>query len=503
MKILSAEQIRTLDKYTIEHEPVTSDALMERAATAFSNAVAQKIGASQTILVFCGMGNNGGDGLAVARMLLQKGFNQLTVYVVSYSPRGSADFYNNLDRVKNLTAINYIETENQLPVIPGDAVVIDAIFGTGLTRPVEGIPAMAITAINQSKATVFSIDVPSGLFCDSINNEADVVINSTVTYTFGAPKLSFLLAANEKHVPEFRVLDIGLDKTFVGQLEASYNYITGSTIQSFFRKRGKFSHKGTYGHALVCAGSYGKMGAAVLAVKAALRSGAGLVSACIASSGYEIMQISNPEAMVEVDSNEKYLTAPPDLTKFNAIGVGPGIGTRSESKGFLRELLKGYRNPLVIDADALNILSTDKGLLESLPENSILTPHPGEFKRLVGNWKDDLDKLRIQREFSQIYKVIVILKGANTLVSSPDGQIYFNSTGNPGMAKGGSGDVLTGMLTSILAQKYNSLETALAGVYIHGLSGDFAKEDLGETAVKSKDIIYYIPKAFKQLEAVV
>lgn len=275
--------------------------------------------------------------------------------------------------------------------------------------------------------------------------------------------------------------------------------IKAGLVKSLFRKREKFSHKGDYGHALIAAGSFGKVGAAVLSVKAALRSGAGLVSALLPACGYDIMQTANPEAMV-LTSGDSNLFNVPDISSFDVLAVGPGLGVNSETISFLYDLLKSHKKPLVLDADALNIISANKKYAALIPAGSILTPHPAEFKRLAGEWKDDAAKFEKQIAFSRKYKVVVVLKGAETSVSTPDGEMYFNSTGNPGMAKGGSGDVLTGIIVSLLAQKYSPVQAALIGVYIHGLAGDLAKKELGETAMKAGDIIYYLPQAFKTVE---
>ncbi len=501
MKILSAEQIRELDRYTIENEPVASIDLMERAASKVYQLLSRVIKTSEPVYVFCGMGNNGGDGLAVARMLIESGYGHVTAYTVRHSPGTSKDFLINEDRLKNISSVHYIETENQIPAIHSDAVIIDAIFGTGLSRPVEGIAASVIHAINRSGNTVYSVDIPSGLFCDKSNAESDTVIHSAATFTFHAPKLSFLFAANGKYVPRFVVLDIGLSKDYAEQLPSSYYFVTKQFTQSFFRRREKFTHKGTYGHALIAAGSFGKTGAAILAVKAALLSGAGLVTSNIPSSGYEIMQTSNPEAMVEADKSVNFLRDIPELDKYSAVGVGPGIGTETETREYLEKLLAACSKPLVMDADALNIISANEKLLALVPENSILTPHPGEFKRLTGEWSDDSDKLERQKAFSKKHKVILVLKGAHTSVSTPGGKMYFNSSGNAGMAKGGSGDVLTGVITSLLAQHYTPEQAAILGVFVHGLAGDFARDESGETSMNASDIIHHLPKAFQELES--
>ncbi len=500
MKILAAEQIRALDKYTIEHEPITSIDLMERAAAKFTEAIMEVTSAADSTSLFCGMGNNGGDGLAVARMLLNAGYKAVQVYVVEHSQNGSADFNLNLERLKNLTQVNIIQSEADIPKIGKQEIVIDAIFGSGLSRPVEGIAAAVINTINSSGALVYSVDVPSGLYCDKLNEPTDAIIEATYTYTFHAPKFTFLLASNSKWVSGFEVLDIGLSNNYVPDDEVKYGYIDDAFVSGIFKKRDKFSHKGTYGHALISAGSYGKIGASVLAVAAALKSGAGLVSAHIPKCGYDIMQTANPEAMVIADEAENELTGLTDSPKFSAIGIGPGIGQSDKVADFFESVMRHNPRPMVIDADALNIISNFHYLRDLIYPGSILTPHPGEFKRLMGAWADDLTKIQKQIDFSTQHKVVIVLKGANTSISTPDGKVYFNSTGNPGMAKGGSGDVLTGIITSLLAQGYTSEQAAIIGVFIHGRAGDIAAEVLGQTGMTARDIIQFLPEAFAAFE---
>lgn len=498
MNMLTAEQIRLLDLYTIEHEPVASIDLMERAAARFLHALSPHLKLNSVVQVFCGQGNNGGDGLAIARMLIEEGYMHVQVQVVQHSPKPSADFMLNQSRLQNMSGIHVIETEHQIPPIENTAVVIDAIFGTGLSRPVEGLAASVIRAINTSGARVFSVDIPSGLFCDHPNQSGDTIVESDCTYTFHAPKRSFMFSANGRYVPQFEVLDIGLHRSYAEQMKGTHHYITPAMVASFFMARTKFSHKGTYGHALIAAGSEGKMGAAVLAVKAALRSGAGLVTALVPYKGGDIMQTANPEAMVEQRLYYFNIDYLPSLSTYSAIASGPGIGIVSND--FTEGLLKNCQQPLVLDADTLNTISAKRKLLKLLPPDTILTPHPGEFKRLAGEWNNDEEKLNLQMQFSKEHQAVVVLKGAHTSVSTPDGQLYFNSTGNAGMAKGGSGDVLTGIIASLRAQHYTALQAALLGVYIHGLAGDMAAEHLGQTAMNAGDIIRYLPQAFKQLE---
>ncbi|MCW5909188.1 MAG: NAD(P)H-hydrate dehydratase [Chitinophagales bacterium] len=500
MKILAAAQLKELDQYTIQHEPIASIDLMERAATEFTNAITELIRTNEPVMVFCGMGNNGGDGLAIARMLIERGYLHVSAYVVRHSPNGSADFLVNEERLKNIAGIHYIETEFQIPLIPKQTVVIDAIFGSGLTRPIEGLTAATVTVLNNSNAIIYSVDVPSGMYCDQPNKSSDTVVQSDITFTFHAPKLSFLLPSAANYVPDFRVLDIGLNKTYSENLASPYSYLTHQTIQSAFKHRNKFSHKGTHGHALIAAGSYGKAGAAVLAVNAALHSGAGLVTACIPACAYNIVQTACPEAMVVADRTNDELSSLPEISAFSAIGVGPGIGISKNTVAFVEKLLENAAQPLVFDADALNILSENKQLLNRLPVNAILTPHPGEFKRLAGEWTDDLHKLELQREFAATYNTTIVLKGAHTSIALPNGQIFFNSTGNAGMAKGGSGDVLTGVIASLLAQGYSPANAAIIGVFVHGMAGDYAATYLSQTGMSAGDIIRYLPEAFSVFE---
>jgi NAD(P)H-hydrate epimerase len=500
MKILSSEQIHELDKYTIVHEPVSSIDLMERATSKLVEEFKALIQPDEVVNIFCGTGNNGGDGLAVARLLIEAGYKSIHTFVVRQNPGGSSDFLVNEERLKKLTSVTDIESETQIPAIEKGSVIIDAIFGSGLTRPADDIVALVINAINQSNSIVYAIDLPSGLFCDTANAPTDVIVKSTCTFTFHAPKLGFLFADNGKFIPEFKILDIGLSQEYEQELVVNYEYVDDALIEGIFKKRDKFSHKGNYGHALICAGSFGKIGAAVLSVGAALRSGAGLVSTHIPKCGYDIMQTANPEAMVMVDESETELTGYTDYSKFAAIGVGPGIGKDPKTANFVENLLRTNHRPMVIDADALNIISDMHYLRPLISPGSVLTPHPGEFKRLQGAWKDDMAKIQKQIALSKQSRIVIVLKGANTSISTPDGKVYFNSTGNPGMAKGGSGDVLTGIITALLAQGYSPENAAILGTFIHGRAGDIAAAALGVTGIKAGDIIQFLPEAFAAFE---
>lgn len=509
MKILSAEQIRQADAATIAHELIDSIDLMERAATAFTNEFLQHFtNKNQPVFIFSGPGNNGGDGLAIARMLREYQY-EVHAFTVHALDKGSENFKINLDRLQQQSyAVQHIEKEHEVPAIPAHAIVIDGLFGSGLTRKIEGVFADVVQAINTSSSTVVAIDIPSGLYADKTVEEDAAVVHADYTFTFQMPKLAFLLPQNESAAGIWKVLDIGLDQNFVEQTETDYFYVTHNMVKPLRRKRKFHAHKGDYGKTIIIAGSYGKMGAAILCARACLRSGVGLLTVHVPESGYEIMQIANPEAMVTLDRHQFIFTALDqegriDLHKYDMVGVGPGIGTADETVEALEALLKEAKDKsicMVLDADALNICSEHRHLLTCIPEGSILTPHPKEFERLTEKAEDDFHRLELLQTFTKEHKVYVTLKGAHTATGTPDGKIYFNSTGNPGMATGGTGDALTGILTALAAQKYTSLEAALLGVYLHGLAGNIAAERLGQEAMTASDLIESLGEAFKTLD---
>jgi len=501
MKIFSSKQVKEIDSYTIEHEPISSIDLMERAAEQLYKWIAERYGISERFLVFAGPGNNGGDGLALARMLNNNGYN-VEVHYIAISKKKSHDLELNLVRLENVTnvTINYITDIEQLPVITSGTIVIDAIFGTGLTRPAEGLAGETIKLINRSDSVIISVDIPSGLFAeDNSNNTFDTVIKSDFTLSFQFPKLAFMFPDTGRYAGDWFVLPIGLDKNAVRNSDTPYNFIVNRDIVPLTGIRNKFDHKGNFGHGLLIAGSSGKMGAAVLGAKAAVRTGIGLITCHIPSGGNLILQTSLPEAMVISDKSEIYVSETGNTETFSAIGIGPGMGTSYECQRAVASLLKSCNKPLVIDADGLNILSLNKRLLEKLPPGTILTPHQKEFERLAGKALNSYDRLMKQIEFSKIHNCIVILKGAHSSITTPDGDVYFNSTGNPGMATGGSGDVLTGIILSLMAQGYTSLTASLMGVYLHGLAGDIAANESCYESIIASDIINCIGKAFNEI----
>jgi len=501
LKILSVEQVRQADAYTIANEPIASIDLMERAATQCFKWIHKKKPAGKTIRIFCGTGNNGGDGLVIGRLLAQKDY-KVETYIVRFSDKCSDDFSVNLHRLQELrnVQVGEIHQDDTLPEIsPGD-LVIDAIFGSGLTKPVQGFAAKVIDHINASGAVVVAIDIPSGMFADQLPDpKAGSIIQADYTLTFQMPKLSFLFAESESFVGEWEVLPIGLHEDFIASEVSGYFVTEPDDVAPLLKARRRFSHKGTFGHALLIAGSYGKMGAAVLAAKGALRAGVGLLTVHVPDKGCKIIQTAFPEAMVSLDEDPEVFSGIKESGTYNAIGIGPGIGVDSKTQGGLKLLIQNSSLPLILDADALNILGENKTWLSFLPAGSILTPHPKEFERLAGKSSDSLERLEMQQAFSKKYNVFVILKGAFTSITNPEGNCYFNPTGNPGMATAGSGDVLTGILLGLLAQGYSPLSTCLLGVYLHGLAGDLAAKKLGFESLIAGDIIAHLGKAFQTL----
>jgi len=502
MKILPINKIREADAYTIQYEPIASIDLMERAATACFYWLILNIPHEKKIRVFCGPGNNGGDGLAIARLTSARGYI-VEVYLLGDPSKLSPDCAINYQRAIDLHSIkvHFLAETDPLPAINDEDIIIDAIFGSGLTRPVTGFMAGVIGHLNNNKAIRVAIDIPSGLFGDEtvsgIKNPA--IIRADYTLTFAPPKLAFFFPENDKFAGDWKLLDIGISAAFIRQTDSHNFYIEAEDCRKILKKRNIYSHKGTFGHALLFCGSRGKMGAAVLAAKSCLRSGPGLVTVHIPSSGISILQTAIPEAMLDIDDSPDILTVIPDLSVFSSIGIGPGIGKEDPTAKTLKLLIQNSSKPVIIDADAINILGENKTWIPFIPKGSIFTPHPKEFERLVGKPVNDFDRNKMQREFSARYGVYIILKGAHTAITTPEGLSYFNSTGNPGMATGGSGDVLTGILTGLMAQGYTSLDTCILGVYLHGLAGDHASQLHGQEALIASDITEQLGKAFLSL----
>jgi ADP-dependent NAD(P)H-hydrate dehydratase / NAD(P)H-hydrate epimerase len=499
MEIFSAEQIRLWDQFTVAREPISSIDLMDRAAGCCERWLESQGFIDRSFSIFCAKGNNGGDGLALARMLAEKECSVL-VYILEFGHLGTNDFQINLARLHLAgVEIRFIQTEETFRPIPENDIVIDALFGSGLNRPLEGVTAKLIEHINLSGNTVVSIDLPSGLYVDK-SSKGNTVIKASHTLSFQCFKLAFLLPENEGSVGDLHILDIGLHPDYLLEIDPEMNLTDMEFIRTILKPRNPFAHKGIFGHALLIAGSLGKMGAAVLASKACLRSGAGLLTCHIPGSGQQILQTALPEAMLSIDVNDQIQTAiREDLSVYSVLGIGPGIGTDQKTKQLLEDILKKSKKPLVLDADALNILSKHPELLPLLPPYSVLTPHPKEFERLFGKVANDFDNLQLALTKAKELRSIIVLKGHFTFIAVPEGRGYFNSTGNAGMAKGGSGDALTGVITGLLSQGYTPSEASILGVFLHGLAGDIAADLFSEQAMLPSDLIDCIGKAFQQI----
>ncbi|MBL7842140.1 MAG: NAD(P)H-hydrate dehydratase [Cyclobacteriaceae bacterium] len=494
LKILTSLQIKELDAQTILNEPVSSIDLMERACRAFTFWFTARFTTDKRVGIVCGTGNNGGDGLGIARQLHAEGYD-VKVWIVRGSMPETEDFKTNLGRIRAKFPVFEIRSESDQNLFTDRAVLIDAVFGSGLSRAAEGIYEQVIGCINKTHAIKVAVDIPSGLMADQPSEGA--IVKADFTVAFQLPKLSFLLPQSGGYVGKWQVFDIGLDQHYLTDAPSNYFLTEQSDIQKLLHTRSKFDHKGKFGHALLMSGSYGKMGAAVLSSRACLRAGVGLLTVHAPKCGYEILQTSVPEAMVSVDDHEHFLTSVPDLKNYSAIGIGPGIGQDKKTVTALAKILESLDKPVVLDADALNILGANRELIHLMSKGSVLTPHPKEFERLTSPWKTDFERLQKQSEFAAKTGTVVLVKGAYSAVASPDGKIFFNSTGNPGMATGGSGDVLTGIITGLLAQGYSGLDSAIIGCRVHGLAGDKAAARLGETGLIAPDIVDYLPEAFR------
>lgn len=501
VQILSAEQIRDWDQFTIQHEPVASVDLMERAAGKCVRWLKEKPWPGKKFQVFCGKGNNGGDGLVIARLLLQAGYS-VSVFILEFGKLGREDFQINLQRLHELPFVDlhFIQSSENFPVVEKGNILIDALFGTGLNKPLEGLSAQLVQYLNDSSATIVSIDLPSGLFIDKSSLD-NAVIKASHTLTFQCYKFCLLVQENAPFIGEVVVLDIGLHPGYLQQIVESQLLLDEKMIRKIFRPRQRFAHKGSFGHALIIGGSYGKIGAAVLATRACMYTGAGLTTAFIPKCGYVVMQTSAPEAMALVDEEETHLTnLPDDIEKFSVVGIGPGMGTHAQTQHLLSFVIRRYHKPLLIDADGLNCLALNKDRIAQLPPYSILTPHPKEFDRLFGEHANDFERIEKARQKAKEHNVIIVLKSHHSFIAVPEGPCYFNSTGNAGMAKGGSGDVLTGVVTSLLAQGYSPKDAAMLGVYVHGWAGDFAARKFSKEAMLPSHTIESLSDVFLSLQ---
>lgn len=502
MKVLSIEQIREADKFTIENEPIKSIDLMERAGGNCSNWLSDKIDKNKSIKVFAGLGNNGGDGLVIARLMATEGYD-IEIVIIRYSDKCSEDFQINYERLSSIENAKIIELkpDDDFPIIKDNDLIIDAIFGSGLSKPVIGFIGDVIEYINKSNAVVITIDIPSGLFADKASSDKDgAIIYADFTLSLQFPKLSMFFPENDKFVGNWEVIPIGLHNEFIAGVETKNYFVEEIDVKPVLKTRRKYEHKGNFGHALLVGGSYGKMGAAILASKACLRTGVGLLTTHIPQKGYKIIQTASPETMVSIDEDKNCFTGIKDFSDFNVIGIGPGLGIDEKTQKAMKLLIQNTGCPMVFDADAINILGENKTWLSFIQKGSILTPHPKEFERIAGKTSNSFVRLELQKELSIKFGIHIVLKGAHTSISCPDGSCYFNSTGNPGMATAGSGDVLTGIILGLLAQGYSSKVASILGVYLHGRAGDIASDYFGEEALIAGDIIESLGDAFMSLK---
>ena len=500
MKIFSKEQIYEGDRLTAEKQGITSTDLMERAATQIFNWMHMRMqGAQVPIHIFCGIGNNGGDGLVLARHLITHGYN-VNTYIVNYSNKRSKDFLVNYDRIKNVSkSWPILMTDaDAFPEIHQDDIIVDAVFGIGLNRPVDDWVKLLFQHFRASKAFTLAIDIPSGLFPDQVPVHENDVVWANYTLSFQTPKLIFFLPETAKYTVQWEILDIGIDPEYLYMTPTAYDLIGKHEMLPLYRPRQKFSNKGHYGHGLIIGGSYGKIGAVTLASRATLSSGAGLVTAYIPKCGYHALQSSFPEAMVITDANETLIAKIDFDIEPSVIAFGVGIGTATKTVTAFENFLKTNKVPLVIDADGINILAKKKTLLKLLPEQTVLTPHPKELERLVGKWKDDFDKLDRVKALSKKHNLIIVIKGANTITVYQD-RGYVNTTGNPGLATAGTGDVLTGVIAGLIAQGYEPIAATLFGIYLHGRAADIAIEDLGYQSLIASHVIEALGEAYIDL----
>lgn len=503
MKIFTSAQIHELDKFTIEKEPISSIDLMERAAKTLTQAIMDTWSVTMPIVVFAGPGNNGGDGLAVARLLAERNY-KVSVYLFNISGHLSPDCAVNKKRLQENKRIQeFVEVTQEFdpPRLEENMLVVDALFGSGLNKPLAGGFSSLVKYINASPSQVVSIDVPSGLMTeDNTYNVRANIVRADMTLTLQQVKLSFLYPENQAFIGKLRVLDIRLSQEGMEKIEAQYTVLEENEVHAMLMDRNPFVHKGQMGNALIIAGSYCMAGAAILAARACLRSGVGKVTVNTPKRNISVLQMSVPEAIVQKGSEETIFAEAVETDEFDALGIGPGLGQSEQTAIALISQLRRVQCPVVIDADAINILANHKAWLQQLPKGVILTPHPLEFDRLEGHSADTYERLNKASSLAERLQGYVILKGHYTAICFPDGHIAFNPTGNAGMATAGSGDVLTGILTALLARGYKPEDACKVGVYLHGLAGDLAAIDLGEESMLASDIIRYLSRAFKRLK---
>lgn len=499
MKFFNKSQITASEKFTMKEQAISEMDFMERVAEKFVKAFTSDYENTENIYIFCGSGNNGGDGFTVAR-LLDYQFFKIKVFIDFKNEKYSTLAENNLKKIKEIKDIEiYDFSEFEKFKIQKNDIIIDALFGIGLNREVSGKSAEIIEFLNKINAVKVSVDIPSGLFSDDITPENCTVFKAEKTYSFQFWKKAFLYPETGKYCGEIEILDIGISKKWIEKEHTPYFIIDDTLIKSIYKKRDDFTNKGNFGSSVIVAGSYGKIGAAVIATKAALRSGAGLTFTIAPECGNFILQTSLPEAMF-IKGGKNFIENI-DLPKNSICGIGPGLGQDEATEKVLLTFLKSYKKPLIIDADALNIISKEKSNLNLIPKNSVITPHPKEFERLFGKTENSFENTDLALEMAKKLKIYIVLKGHHTQVITPTQDVFYNITGNSGMAKGGSGDALTGILTALLSQGYSPKNASIFGTWLHGKAGDFAEIQDSNEAMLPFDLIDNIGKVFQYLKA--
>lgn len=501
MRIIQSDKIRDIDTATCENQNISSIDLMERAASMVSVEIISRFLPGQRIVVIAGPGNNGGDALAVARQLIEQGYKHVEIFLFNVTGKLSHDCQEEYNRLIAIDGVDFTEVTRAFtpPYLSKSDVVLDGLFGSGLKDSLKGGFKTVAQYINESGAYVISIDIPSGL-SGEWNSHISLrdVVHANLTLTFQIPRLSFFFAENYPVLGEWKLLDIDLDPQKIKDTPTDFFVVDSRNVAPLLHKRLPFTGKRDYGSALLFAGSTGMMGAAAMSARAVIESGAGLVTVHGPRGGLQILQTSLPEAMYEPDRNEHYITDMRIHHNHQAIAVGPGIGTQEATASALEDLLRHTTAPLLLDADALNCIAHNPSMLTFLPSKTIITPHIGEFDRLFGEHKNSESRLRTAIEMSRQYNIIIVLKGHYTAIVRPTGRVYFNMTGNPGMATAGAGDVLTGVITAFLAQGYAPEYASTIGVYIHGLAGDLAAEEVGEFGLTASKIAAWCGRAIRQ-----
>lgn len=509
MKIVTAAEMREIDRVTSERFGVTSTTLMENAGKAVAVFVISRFPSAHSIGVICGKGNNGGDGFVAARKLHDAGKDVRVLLLTDPSElKGDA-----AEMYKQLPSAVIVRTPAELDKEPARSVFecnlrIDAILGTGFKPPVTGLYKYAIAKLNASSSPVVAVDIPSGADPDSVEGHADAVARANAVVTFTAPRPAHMFA--ELTRGPVIVSPIGSPPQAIVSKE-KFNLITAAEVAPLIAPRAASSNKGSYGHILVIGGSVGKAGSVAMAGMAALRAGAGLATVATPKSVLPTVAGFHPEVMTEpLEETEvgsvsmralSYGHVDAIVKGKTVLAVGPGISRHKETVDFVRTAVKKFTAPMVLDADGLNAFEGHVDELNGKDRTLVITPHPGEMARLIGSKASDVqkDRINIARQFAADHQLIVVLKGSRTLVVAPDGQVWVNVTGNPGMATGGTGDILTGMAAGLMAQNpKNVFEAVLCAVYLHGLAGDVARESMGEHSLTATDLLRFLPEAFRR-----